>query len=101
MAPNLIAMSHLVVISCICAQLDIPLANDAWISIADCIRRIGPQVAALRQERKLGAAIIDVGVSFDEQFLAVSFNVPSYAAEAVGRYGIDMEFSVYLTGGDH
>jgi len=82
------------------AQFDIAVGNNVWGAIADCIQRIGPRISALREDGLIGSAAIDLAVSFDENKAAVFVKLPSHAAETVGRYGIDIEFSMYMTGDD-
>jgi hypothetical protein len=82
------------------AQVNMPLENNAWNAIVDCIQRVGPQISALRQERLIGSTTIDLAVSFEEHLAAISVKLPSHTAEAVGRYGVDIEFSVYLSSDD-
>jgi hypothetical protein len=82
------------------AQFDIAVGNNGWEAITDCIQRIGPQMAALRQDGLIGSTTIDLAVSFDENKATLFVKLPSHAAETVGRYGIDIEFSVYRTADD-
>lgn len=76
------------------AQMDL---NDGWDAIVDRIQTVGPQISALRRDGVIGAAAIDLPVLFDESLAALSVQVPSHVAEAVGRYAIDIEISIYLT----
>jgi hypothetical protein len=82
------------------AQLDIAVGNNAWEAVADCIQRIGPRISALRQDRLIGTTTIDLAVSIRENNAAIFVKLPSRVAEIVGRYGIDFEFSIYLTAND-
>jgi hypothetical protein len=77
------------------AQLDLPGEEVGWRTIVDWIEIIGPRISALRQERLIGTARIDLAVAFHADMAFLSIEVPSYAAEAAGRHGIDIEFSVY------
>lgn len=70
------------------------------VAIVDWIGTIGPKISVLRQERLIGAATIDLAIPFDADMASISIELPSFAAESVGRYGIDIEFSVYLTNED-
>ena len=82
------------------AQLGLPIEEDIWGTIVDRIQALGPQISALQQERLIGSTCIDLAVSFAEGQMTLSVVVPSYAAEVVSRYGIDIEFSVYPVGDD-
>jgi hypothetical protein len=77
------------------AQIGISIEQDIWGATVDCVRAIGPQLSALRQEHLIGSTCIDLAVSFAEDQMTLSVTVPSYVAEAVGQHGIDIELSVY------
>jgi hypothetical protein len=79
------------------AQVDIPVADDIWIAVVDCIGTIGSRISSLRQAGSIGAASVDLVVSFKEGSVALSIVIPSHTAETVGRYGIDIQLSIYLT----
>ncbi|MGA7433297.1 MAG: hypothetical protein WBD33_18580 [Xanthobacteraceae bacterium] len=68
-----------------------------WSAIVDWLLTIGPQISVLRKKGAIGPAIIDLAISFDADLASLSIDLPSYAAEAIGRHGIDIEFSVYRT----
>ncbi len=82
------------------AQIDLPIEEDIWGAIVDRIRALGPQISGLRRERLIGSTCIDLAVSFALGQMTLSVVVPSYAAEVVSRYGIDIEFSVYPVSDD-
>jgi hypothetical protein len=82
------------------AQLNLPGGDAGWSTIMDWIQVVGPPLSALRQERSIGPAKIDLAIPFDDEMAALSIDLPSGAAETIGRYGIDTEFSVYLTSKD-
>jgi hypothetical protein len=82
------------------AQVNISIEEDIWGAIADWIKTIGPQISMLREERLVGPTCIDLAVSFANDQMSLSIVVPSYAAEIIGRYGIDIEFSVYAVNED-
>ncbi len=79
------------------AQLDVPIENGGWSAIVDWMQIIGPRISALRQQRLIGPASIDLAIAFDADKVSLSIEMPSHAAEAIGSHGIDIEFSVYLT----
>jgi hypothetical protein len=78
------------------AQLDVPMEN-GWRTVVDWIETIGPRISALRQEGLVGPASVDLAIAFGPGKISLSIEVPSYAAEVIGRHGIEIEFSVYLT----
>jgi hypothetical protein len=82
------------------AQLNLPGGDGGWSTIMGWIQVVGPPRSALRQERSIGLAKIDLAIPFDDDMAALSIDLPSGAAETIGRYGIDIEFSVYLTSKD-
>jgi hypothetical protein len=89
------------------AQIDVIAGNsdafaedDFWAGIIDCMERIGPQIQALGKDRSIGRTSVDLAVSFRDGLALATYNLPSHVAEAVGRRGIDIEFSVYLGSDD-
>ena len=82
------------------AQLRVPTEDDGWSAVADWVGKCGPKISALRQERLIGAATIDLAIPFDAHRASISIELPSFAAERVGRHDIDIQFSVYLTNED-
>lgn len=79
------------------AQLQVPAENDGWNTILDWMQIIGPRIFALRQQRLIGPASIDLAVAFFADKASLSIEVPGHVAKTIGRYGIDIEFSIYLT----
>jgi hypothetical protein len=69
--------------------------HDLWAGIVECIERLGPQIQALRNDRRIGRTSIDLAVSFSEDLAVATYGLPSRVARAAGRYGIDIELSVY------
>jgi|SRR5579862_53915 len=82
------------------AQITIPLGREIWDTVADYLARRGPQILALKDRGRLRAATMDFAISFDEAAVALTINLPSHAVEAIARYGIDVELSIYRTGSD-
>ena len=83
------------------AQADMPVEiGDCWQAIETYVRAVGPRIAALRQQHEIRAAIIDLAVSFDARSATLSVRLPSHLAETIGRHGVDVEISVYLTSDD-
>lgn len=79
------------------AQLNAPAEDCGWSTVVDWIKIIGPQISALRRERRIGPATIDLAYPFDANSASMYIEMPSNAAETISHYGIDIEFSVYLT----
>ena len=78
------------------AQLDIPIEG-GWSTVVDWIVIFGPRISALRHESLIGSASIDLAIPFNADLASTTIEMPSHVAETVGRYGIDIEFSVYLS----
>lgn len=86
------------------AQIDIPVEkgmpeDDVWSAVVECVQKIGPKISALKSDRLIGATCCDLAVAFGNTY-TISIGVPSYAAEAIGRHGIDIELSIYPTADD-
>lgn len=77
------------------AQLDI--GSGGWDNVIDYVNTIGPKLCALRKDQLIGVVTIDVAVAFRDNAAAISVNMPSHAAEAISRFGMDIEFSIYST----
>jgi hypothetical protein len=82
------------------AQINLPAEDFGWGVVVDWIKTIGPHISALRCERLIGQTTIDLAVPFQHPSVSMSIEIPSYAAETISCYGIDIEFSVYLTNED-
>lgn len=82
------------------AQVDLPIEEDIWDVIARWVKRLGPPLSKLRQEGLIGSACVDLAVSFVDDQMSLSVVMPSYAAEIIGSYGVDIEFSVYAISDD-
>lgn len=79
------------------AQIDIPDAEDVWDEIVACVQKIGEPLSTLRQKEFIGAISMDVAIAFRESLATLTVTAPSNAAAIIGRYGIDIQFSVHLT----
>jgi len=77
------------------AQIVLPIEKDVWGAILDRVQALGPKISSLRQECMIGSACIDFAFAQTEHQYSFSIVVPSYAAEAISRHGVDIEFSVY------
>lgn len=82
------------------AQVNVTAEDCGWSTLVDWIKIIGPQISALRRERRIGPAIIDLAYPFGPNSASMCIEMPSDAAEGIGHYGIDIQFSVYLTNED-
>jgi hypothetical protein len=82
------------------AQVDLPIEEDVWGAIARWVKRLGPQLSKLQRERQIGSTCVDLAVSFVDDQMSLSVVVPSYAAEIISSYGVDIEFSVYKVSND-
>jgi hypothetical protein len=84
------------------AQIYLPIEKDMtedniWHNLVDLVRTIGPKISTLKHAGSIGDVRVDLLVEFDDRKMAVNIVVPSYAAEAIGRHGIEIELSVCLT----
>ncbi|MFT3730402.1 MAG: hypothetical protein QM780_03110 [Hyphomicrobium sp.] len=77
------------------AQVDLPIEEEVWGAIARWVKRLGPQLSKLRQERLIGSTSLDLAASFVDGQMSLSVVVPSFAAEIISSYGVDIAFSVY------
>jgi hypothetical protein len=83
------------------AQIDIPDRKDIWVSVIDCVQGFGEALISLRQRGQIGAMSIDVGVPFRDDAAMKSVIVPSEVALVLGKYGVDIEISIYRTSLDN
>jgi hypothetical protein len=77
------------------AQIDIPHSDNIWKALVDFAHQKGPALLSLRDDGKVGSIGVDLAVMFRDAFMGISFTVPSEAAAILGRYGIEIEFSIY------
>jgi len=77
-------------------QVDVP-AENAVRAILELADRSGPTIEAMIADRRLGKAVLDIAFDYPAEGEAMSARLPAHAAAAVARYGVDIEFSVYLT----
>jgi hypothetical protein len=82
------------------AQLNLAIEDEGWPAIVDCLSRIGPGLQALRAHLSIGLVSLDLAIAFHDDAMTVSTTVPAPVADIVGRHGIDIELSVYLTSRD-
>lgn len=78
------------------AQVDVPV-NQPVRAILDLAERSGPAIAAMLEDRRLGRAVLDIAFDYPAHGEAMSARLPAHAAAAIASYGVDIEFSVYLT----
>ncbi|NGP17807.1 hypothetical protein [Devosia aurantiaca] len=78
------------------AQIDVSADNPvrAILEIAD---RSGATIAAMLADRRIGRAVLDIAFDYPAEGESMSARLPAHAAAAIAQYGIDLEFSVYLT----
>ncbi|MCW5721928.1 MAG: hypothetical protein KIS86_12375 [Devosia sp.] len=78
------------------AQVEIPVEQPVR-AILELAERSGPAIAAMLEDRRLGRAVLDMAFDYPAEGEAMSARLPAHAAAAIAAYGIDIEFSVYLT----
>jgi len=77
-------------------QVEVAVDNPirAILELAD---RSGPAIEAMLADRRLGRAVLDIAFDYPDEGESMSARLPAHAAAAVAKYGVDIEFSVYLT----
>lgn len=78
------------------AQVEINTAQPVR-AILELAERSGPAIAAMLEDRRLGRAVLDMAFDYPAEGEAMSARLPAHAAAAIASYGVDIEFSVYLT----
>lgn len=78
------------------AQVEIGTAQPVR-AILELAERSGPAIAAMLEDRRLGRAVLDMAFDYPAEGEAMSARLPAHAAAAIASYGVDIEFSVYLT----
>jgi hypothetical protein len=79
------------------AQINIFDSENIWKGLSDFAHQKGATLLSLRNDGKVGSVGLDLAAMFRDAFMAISVTVPSEAAAILGRYGIEIEFSVYRT----
>ncbi|MCK1517376.1 hypothetical protein IVB22_33710 [Bradyrhizobium sp. 190] len=82
------------------AQIDVPEDGDAWASAATIAERLGPATTASVERGEMGQPWADIAVSFLDDRMTTSLFIPSTFALVLGRWGFQIEVSVYLTSPD-
>ena len=78
------------------AQIDLP-EGASWEEVSVFAERIGPLVQSLFQQGQIGRPSLDVALHLEEGLVSASIHIPHSAAAIIGRFGIDLEVSAYLT----
>jgi len=66
-----------------------------WDEIVAEIRRIGPALKRAVERGEIGQPRLDVGIFLAEEGLPRSLVFPTQLCEALGRFGVELELSVY------
>ncbi|MDB5736045.1 MAG: hypothetical protein JWP16_2393 [Alphaproteobacteria bacterium] len=82
------------------AQIDIDDDEDIWRAAIDCASKVGPTLFTLRKDGLIGSASVDLAVRFRDEMVSLTITAPSEAAAILGQYGLDIQFSVYVTSED-
>ena len=80
------------------ADVRVPVGDTLWPAVTDLVDQIGPKVLSFTQSGAVGAANFDLGFSFHDSQVMTSALIPSVVAEIIGRNGISITISIYLTG---
>lgn len=78
------------------AQVDVPVDQPVR-ALLDLAERSGPSIATMLEDRRLGRAVVDMAFDYPPHGEAMSARLPAHAVAAIAGFGIDIEFSVYLT----
>ena len=81
------------------AQFNLP-EGTSWEEVTTFANRIGPSVQSLFQQGQIGRASLDVALHLEEGHVSASMRIPHAAAAALGRFGINLDVSAYLTAVD-
>ncbi len=82
------------------AQLNIPIARSAWDDVSNFVQKFGARILALQTDRRIGSAVIDMAFPIDDRMATASIGLASHVAAIIGKFGIDLEFSIYSTSND-
>ena len=81
------------------AQFNLP-KGATWEEVTAFANRIGPSVQSLLQQGQIGRPSLDVALHLEEGHVSASMRIPHTAAAALGRFGINLDVSAYLTAVD-
>jgi hypothetical protein len=79
------------------AQVNPAVAGDLWFDVSALVDEIGANLQDLLQTGAITTANLDLGLSFLDGAVNVSAEIPSSVALSLGRVGINITVSVYLT----
>jgi hypothetical protein len=75
----------------------ISIDGDLWPAVLTLTDEAGAGLQDLLQTRAIAAAALDLGLPFWDDVMAVKAEIPSIVATSLGRAGINITVSVYLT----
>ena len=81
------------------AQINLP-EGSSWEAVTAFANRIGPSVQSLFQQGEIGRPSLDVALHLEEGHVSASMRIPHAAAATIGRFGINLDVSAYLTAMD-
>ena len=81
------------------AQINLP-EGSSWEAVNAFADRIGPSVQSLFQQRQIGRPSLDVALHLEEGRVSASIRIPHATAATIGRFGINLDVSAYLTAAD-
>jgi hypothetical protein len=76
-------------------QVNVSASDDLWPAVGDMLSQLGPLIAALIAEQKIGRATLDLGFFFSSELVTRSSFIPSHIALVAGQSHIDVEVSTY------
>jgi len=79
------------------AQIDIPETGDLWANVLSLCESLGTKAISLIETGAISNIDLDLGYSFYDSNVSASTSIPSEVAEAVGRAGVDIMVTFYLT----
>ncbi len=81
------------------AQFNLP-KGASWEEVTAFANRIGPSVQSFFQQGQIGRPSLDVALHLEEGQVSASMRIPHASAAALGRFGINLDVSAYLTAVD-
>jgi hypothetical protein len=80
------------------AQINIDNDHEPWNAAYQAIERFGPEMQKLLLDGDVGEISLDVALDFLPNVAVMTRSIPSRIAEIVGRFGIDIDVSIYVSG---
>jgi len=79
------------------AHIDVPETGNLWDRVLSLCERLGTKAISLIETGAVSNVDLDIGYSFYESNVSAWASIPSKVAEAVGRVGVNIMVTFYLT----